>query len=146
MDNLTNNKPPSFNWAILIGFCVMTLGIIWAGGRIADSLPHGFFSTPFQPTPIIQQDSDFLSDWQVASLLMIDINQLLEILESGELDGTFTTFQVYRIWETPYPSWDYSNRAEAPPPPLVHNYARVDHRIFSRERLLGWLNSRIDGN
>ena len=143
MDNPTNNKPPSFNWAMLIGFCVMTLGIIWAGGRIADRLPHGFFSPPLQPTPVIHQDSDFLSEWQVADLLAINVMELWEIIESGELDGTFTTLQIQRAeWGSRHEYWNSVVSVTRYPT----GYTMVDHRIFSRERLLGWFNNRIDDN
>jgi hypothetical protein len=116
-----------------------------------------------------QESGEFLTEWEAAMFLSIDHRKFDTLVQAGELSGTYATFQVERqVWQTvdihdmryirrhedgvfswseAVPSGDFAITAVPIPVQEVQgNYEIIieDHRIFSREKLANWLNSRIE--
>ncbi|MCL2874477.1 MAG: hypothetical protein FWE29_06075 [Defluviitaleaceae bacterium] len=146
------NNRPKFNWALFLGLCIVALAIYSAGVRIAAHMPHslqGHFSGSLMAGS--NPDREFMSEWEAAAFLSMGHDEFLSILNSGELEGTYTVFQVERmVWGRPFENYDEwsvtVNRDEIVEVPQRMDYDIVtaDHRIFSRERLTEWLLHRID--
>jgi len=165
MENSTQesgkNSNRNFNWALFLGCCVIALGISVAGGRIANQIPHvmhGNFSGSFMSGTGHVQESEFMSEWQAASFLMLNQDEFSELIQSGALSGTYTVFQVERrVWQwidealwwqrvDDVTLYRPSPRPHVSPIPTEYDIILVDHRVFSRERLTEWLINRIDNN
>jgi len=156
------------SWALLLGCCVIALGIFLAGGRVADRIPHsmhGSFHGIFNTESHMPEPQDFMSSWSAAQFLQLQQEQLMSLVAAGELAGTYTVFQVEeRMW---LDSWHFHEdsgwgRSIVAPPTAVQvdawgNVAPVPVQqqeyemvltnvyVFSRERLTEWLMARIDG-
>jgi len=162
----TPPTPPNFNWALLLGLCAIAISIFAAGITIANRLPqtfHGHMTGSLTGGSTWHDTSsrEFMSEWEAANFLLMGHDEFASILQTGELSGTYTVFQVERrewVW-----SQDELGRMLHPPAPLPYNVrvvgeqpvpvhpfgmeyeiVLVDHRIFSRERLSEWLINRID--
>jgi len=150
-----------FNWALLLGCCAIALSIYIVGNNIANRIPHtmhGSFHGSLMDGSVNEQE--FMSEWQAALFLTIDYETLNRLVEAGELAGTYTIFQEYRVvWHTP--AWWYADDGErqlrmeqmeqsgmAPMPvvpvPQEAEWVLFDTRVFSRERLTEWLLNRMD--
>ena len=93
---------------------------------------------------------EFMSEWEVAHFLMMSHEELERLIESGELNGIFTVFQVERtVMRRDSEEWIIERSgnpsAIARPIPIEYETIMVDQRIFSRERLINWLHLRMDG-
>lgn len=141
-----------FNWALFIGCALIALGIHSAGVRIATQLPlsmHGNFHGSLHSS--ISEDSaqlEFLSQWEAASFLRMGSEEFDALLNSGELVGTYTVFEVDRRayrWDDPW-EWSDAELAGQPVPvrPMAYDIINHNHRIFSREKLSAWLVNRIE--
>ena len=154
----TGAARPRFNWAIFLGCCVLAFSIYVlavsirsAGVRIANSIPHS--STVHHHTIPLQAsapDREFMSEWEAASFLTMDHSEFIRIVESGELSGTYTVFQVEReLWrpvDVDPDEWRDTGGGAVQVPVRVEAYDVVidDHRVFSRERLTEWILRRMD--
>ena len=150
------NKPKqTFNIALFLGLCVVAISIFAAAQSLAGRMPfmlHGNFTSQIHgshTTDFLQ--NEFLSQWEAASFLRLDSTEFMSLLETGELTGTYTVFVVEReewVWDRPI---DGVNPVDRPVPVrpieerMLANTVTVEHRIFSRERLVEWLQERIDG-
>ena len=147
-----NEKRNSFNWALFLGFCIMALSIYVAGHTIAGSIPStlgGNFSGTLMNSGGGFSSSEFMSEWEVASFLRISHEDLTRIIESGELDGTYTVFQVESsVMRRNSEEWLVEHRgdtAEARVSESVeYDNVIIDQSIFSRERITEWLHARMD--
>ena len=166
-EQANNHKPMQkesihqrFNWAIFLGCCVIALSIHSSGHRIAGRIPHslhGHFSGALTDGNFTARE--FMSDWEAANFLLMDHSEFIRIVESGELSGTYTVFQVERrewwseeIYE--HMRNRYGDVYEAVIPdryPIAHSLPSsyevvftADHRVFSRELLAEWIMRRID--
>ena len=86
----------NFNLSLFLGCCVIGICIIIAGVIVANNLPettrvpHGFVITDGNtPTSTF---GEFMSAFEAALFLKIDNSDLDRLIQSGELDGTFTSF------------------------------------------------------
>ena len=153
-------KVQSFNTALFLGCCIMALSILISAIVIANNLPnslHGNLHGNLTGTFIDGGGSfrEFMSEWEAARFLGLWHEDLESIIESGELSGTYTIFQVERNIMVGYSrEWSTADDvfgvagAVSPvvePPPLVWETVIVDHRVFSRERLTEWLLERMNG-
>ena len=147
-------KAQSFNTALFLGCCIMALSILISSIVIANNLPnslHGNLHGNLTGTFIDGGDSfrEFMSEWEAARFLGLWHEDLESIIESGELSGTYTIFQVERNIMVAYSGeWITDHRvahAVVEPRPLVWETVIVDHRVFSRERLTEWLLERMNG-
>ena len=162
MEENTQVQAPriTFNWALLLGLCIIAISIFAAGRSIASHLPqtfHGHMTGSltgggtWDSTP-----REFMSEWEAANFLLMGHDEFNSILRTGELSGTYTIFQVERrewVWaqneygrvlHPPTPVPQLGRPVEAVPIPMEYEIVIVDHRIFSRERLSEWLMDRID--
>jgi len=153
-----NNKPNAtlqkFNWALFLGLCIVALSIFFAGRIVANQIPqtlHGSFSGSLIGGNAHFDDSsrEFMTEWAAASFIGMMQEEFAELVESGELSGTYTAFQVERqVWQR----WDSADTwvidgdvsEVARPIPMEYEIVIVDHRVFSRERLSEWLLGRMD--
>jgi len=150
----------TFNWALFLGCGVVALAIIIAGQSIARQIPHtlhGSMHGSFSGTLMDgNNSSEFISEWEAATFLRLEHAEFTNLLESGELSGTYTVFSVERmVWSTVGDSELFefvhpdgrrgSIQAVAPVPAqqIEYEMVMVDHRVFSRERLTEWLHERI---
>jgi len=174
MESQQNQQKPQskFNWALLLGCCVIALAIGSVGNDISNAAGRMNFQQ--QHVPFVQHQPEppreFMSQWDVAHFLMMDYAEVVALIESGELAGTYAVFQVERafwrpvldiethdsgvdgneasaLWRT-YPSPNSVQVAPVPARPfheaeIVSEVVVVDHRIFSRALLTRWLNDRI---
>ena len=154
--NNQNQSPPrGFNWALLLGCCAIALAIYLSGSRISSRIPHvihGNFTTPFVQGSFGADDREFMSEWDAARFIMVNPDEFHGIIESGELSGTYTVFQVERReWRIPR---EFIERAgvgvfefeAAVPVQQEYDIVITDHRVFSRERLTEWLHNRMDAH
>jgi hypothetical protein len=149
-----SNKFQNFNFALFLGCCMVALSIFIAGLLIARQLPdslHGNFHGSFSGTLTDSGSSfrEFMSEWEAANFLMMSQAELEVIIESGELRGTYTVFQVERnVLRDPERSGEWAiggNFAEIEMPRRVEfDTILACQRVFSRERLSEWLLGRID--
>ena len=159
MDNQTSNKSgrlQNFNTALFLGCCVVALSIFATGHVIASRLPHslhGNLHGSFSGTLTDGAGSfrEFMSEWEAADFLLMSHEEFERIIQSGELEGTYTTFQteryVARVSEIDddWPAGSIPTGPVPTPLPRVEHVAEVvDMRIFSRERLTHWLFERMD--
>jgi len=164
-----HSKGGGFNWALLIGCFAIALGIFLAGGRIADRIPHsmhGSFHGNFSTGTHFSEPREFMSEWEAASFVMMGQAQFNALIQSGELQGTYTVFQVEEQqwhwddqWHFVEGAWSREVQVfppaisvdasgwttPMPPRPMEYEMVIVDLRVFSRERLTAWLMERIDG-
>ena len=144
-----DDKQSNFNWALFWGCCVISLSIflsiIFAGLMIAGQMPqslHGHFAGTLVDGGN-HPPGEFMSEWSAARFIEMTHEEFTGIIESGELSGTYTVFQVEReVWLPwdDYMLWD----ADLATVPVEYEIVTVDHRVFSRERLVEWLQQRID--
>lgn len=146
----------NFNWALFIGCCLIALAILSAGMRIASHIPHNLtshihgFSGHVSSTN--NDHPDFMNNWQAAMYLSLDFDEFQSLVNSGELSGTYASFEVERrIWVRPADDtlWEVDNDAMTAarpvlvPVPTEYEIVNDIHRVFSRERLAEWLNNKI---
>jgi len=154
LNNKLNTALGKFNWALFLGLCVVALSIFFAGRTIANQAPpviHGSFSGSVIGNAHFDDTSrEFMTEWQAANFIGMMPEEFDGIIESGELSGTYTIFQVERLaWRhvhsgsTPTVGSGVSEVA-AVPTPMEYDIVIADHRVFSRERLAEWLLARID--
>jgi len=140
------------NWALFLGCCVVAISIFAAGQAIANRLPHtmhgNFSGSLTSHASFDSSDREFMSDWQAAAFIGMSWEEFESIVESGELSGTYTAFQVerqvWRRWEDTTEWIIEDPTIPARPIPMEYDIVTVDHRVFSRERLAEWLLSRMD--
>jgi hypothetical protein len=120
---------------------------------------------PPQPEP-----GEFMSEWEAATFMRMNHFEFNGLLQSGELDGTYTTFQVARrVWQQPERREHFSTEdgevggvgisvyrpiepfrmhdgrtIQVIPDGATYEFVTEDHKIFSREKLVDWLNNRIE--
>lgn len=149
-----------FNWPLLIGLTFIAISIFAAGHSIATRMPHtfhGHMSGHITGGGESSAPRDFMSEWEAASFLSMNHDELLSIMRTGELNGTYTIFQVERrewFWpERGDINHGNPNSVMLAPAPVFPNEVSMeyiiissDHIVFSRERLSEWLLSRIDNN
>jgi hypothetical protein len=148
----TQNKSLKFNWALFLGCCVIALSIYSAGGRIATRIPHslhGNLHGNFSGTLTGNNDSfqEFMSEWEAARFLGMSRDEFTNIVATGELSGTYTVFQVERtVWNSSggFVVTMHGSDGLAAVQPIEQETVIVDHRVFSRERLVEWLLNRMD--
>jgi hypothetical protein len=139
-----------FNWALLIGCGIIALSLSNAmltsaaiiGSHISSA--NGAFHGSLVGSNSEQRE--FMSDWEAAIFLSIGEGDLIALAESGELNGTFTTFQVERQkWHTvePYRSGDVIVQMIPQEVEVTYETVTTDQRVFSRRLLEAWLLSRI---
>jgi len=152
----------NFNWALFLGCGVVALAIIIAGQSIARQIPHtlhGSMHGSFSGTLMDgNNSSEFISEWEAATFLRLEHAEFIDLLEAGELSGTYTVFSVERMVWSAIGDFDLiefvhpdgrrgSIQAGAPMPvqerQMEYEMVIVDHRVFSRERLTEWLHERI---
>lgn len=153
-NNKLNATIQKFNWALFLGLCIVALSVFFAGQMIAGQIPqtlHGSFSGSLMGGNAHFYDSprEFMTEWEAARFIGMNPEEFTEIVESGELSGTYTAFQVERqVWQR----WDSDDTwivdsgvsEVARPMPIEYDIVIVDHRMFSRERLAEWLLARMD--
>ncbi|MCL2212638.1 MAG: hypothetical protein FWB93_02240 [Oscillospiraceae bacterium] len=171
MDNTTFHPSPNKSSPIIIGSLIIAATIIIAllvivnifGHRSHNCNPHVNVHCPHGHMQ--EQFGEFLDDWQAASFLRLNQSELINLAESGELDGTFTTrIQVDRWYVHPsrpnmmYPANapfsvgpdDFDDFGNRPRPPSVAagyqvQYTETTVYTFSRTRLIEWMEARMDG-
>ena len=143
----------SLNGLLILGFCLIALIIHISSLRIAESIPHsihGHFSGSL--TSGDSFTSEFMDEWSASLFVGLSDQEFADIIASGELRGTYTTFHVERTVWLPWEDGEdeglssiIGNIPEPAPPQHVHyDIVLVEHRVFSRERLTEWLLRRID--
>lgn len=125
----------------------------FAGFMISRSMPdsfHGSLHGSFSRTLTESGDSfrEFMSEWEVASFLGLLHEEFESLIETGELRGTYTGFQVERnVWRPLQPAPEAqvgSGGVAAAPQRIENDTVIVDQRVFSREKLTEWLLGRMD--
>jgi len=142
----------SFNFALFLGFCVLSISIFAAGNNIAARMTnsmHGHFSGTLMSGNNFANEREFLTEWEAAHFIGMNQAEFITIVESGELAGAYTVFQLERtVWNHPaMPEGFYATgelEQQTPPVQIEVYTAPFEHRVFSRERLSDWLLSRID--
>ena len=150
---LTPQPPrPTFNAALFLGLCFVAVSIIISANIIGNRIPHtlhgnlhgNLHSTAIDNT---NNDREFMSEWQAATFLGMHHEDFIQLIEAGELTGTYFSFPVYRyIWGMSREEFvtefrdDYNMPRQIPEPERTLTY----HRVFSRERLTEWMNNRIN--
>jgi hypothetical protein len=92
------NKLKNFNLSLFLGCCVIGVCVIIAGIIVANNLPEttrfpqGFSITNYDGDTSAPTLGEYLTLFDAAHFLKIDINDLDAMVNSGELDGTFTAF------------------------------------------------------
>ncbi|MCL2279214.1 MAG: hypothetical protein FWC20_07400 [Oscillospiraceae bacterium] len=163
MDNQTldnektmqHESASKLNLALLFGLCVIAISILIVGFFIARRIPqtlHGNFSGMLMDGGVAVRE--FMTDeWEVASFIGIWEEDLIALIESGELDGTFTVFEVERTvfdfdqWslEPDQRSLESNEPIQVPTPTINEGETTTEYlRVFSRERLKDWLLARMD--
>ena len=150
-EQTTNYKTPakSFNVALFLGCCTIALSIVITGQAIAQRIPdslygnlNGSFSGTLMDSNNGYSSREFMSDWEAASFLMLSIDELEYIIESGEFDGMYTILQTERTVAVSYDK--VINENGIAEERVEYDTLPFDHRIFSREKLTEWLLGRID--
>lgn len=164
----------SFNWALLIGCALIALTLNGLGSGITSSvhnlanaihiaLQGNFYGSV---NHLQAEPPEFMTQWQAASFLTMRYEEFGELIQSGELSGTYTLFQVNRrIWQSDTPLFIVGDMTIQAPGVLPMAPVRIEdgrtlrviqddakyeivienHRVFSRELLTEWLNNRILG-
>jgi len=146
-----NEKTINFNWALLLGLCVVAISIYLTGSLIAGQMPHslhGHFSGTLMDGGRGVSDQEFMSEWAAAHFVGLSHEEFAVIVESGELAGTYTVFQIERmvmIRRGEYERYVVADGVAEMPVRIEYDTIVVDHRVFSRERLAEWLLGRMDG-
>ncbi|MCL2357574.1 MAG: hypothetical protein FWC70_10580 [Defluviitaleaceae bacterium] len=156
-----------FNWALLIGCCIIAVGISHAGALIGRSIPHamhgnfhGSFSAPANHEPAAPRE--FMREFEAANFLAMHREDFVALVEAGELAGTYAVFDAERpVWARHggiivVPSVADENvewrehgdmrmgvARLAPEPTPLPEMMIVEHRVFCRERLTEWMHERI---
>jgi hypothetical protein len=92
------NKLKNFNLSLLLSCCVIGICIIIAGIIVANNLPEtthipqGFSITNYDGNTPAPTFGEYFTLFDAAKFLKIDMNDLDAMVNSGELDGTFTSF------------------------------------------------------
>ena len=102
------------NISVILGCCIISIGIILAGFIIANKLPE----TPFIPNNLSVTTTDgttvsneYLSEYEASAFARVNVDDFQRIIGTGDLDWTFTIIQ--------------------------------GNRVFSKEKLSLWLEIRI---
>ena len=88
----------NFNLSLFLGCCAISIGVIVAGYLIASKLPD-YISGNFSGTltgninEYGQTDIEYLSVYEVSGYLRIGYDNLNKLIESGELNGTYTIIE-----------------------------------------------------
>jgi hypothetical protein len=157
----------NFNWAVLIGSVIISVALFVAisegARRIAFRLPgagvcrceHKQF---FQPLP----PGEFMLEGHARSFLSMDRQIFNELLQAGELSGTYAVFPQERRRRVYHSTFTLDPDVLVVPDDMVfgevlpgaaqesettfeyQTYTHY-HRVFSREKLTEWLNNRITG-
>lgn len=83
----------TFNLSQFLGCCVISIGIIVAGWLISNELPDtASVPASFSVTTRTADElyGNYLSKYEVAAYLNITDEDVEKLLNSGELDGTYT--------------------------------------------------------
>ena len=140
----------SLNLALLLGLCAIAISILIVGALIARRIPQqilGNFSGMLVNENVAVHE--FMTDeWEVARFIGIWEEDLVALVESGELDGTFTVFEVERtVFDFDFDQWTLESNepVEIPAPAISEGETTTEYlRVFSRERLKDWLLARMD--
>ena len=148
----------NFNWALFLGCAVFALSIFIVGLVIAGKIPnslHGNLSGSFSGTLIDGGNSsprEFMSEWEAAHFLMIPHDDLMKLIEAGELKGAYTVFQVEReVWSSAEDEEPITQRVDGNtimtevPQRIEYDTIIVDQLVFSRDRLTEWMLARMGG-
>ena len=148
---------PRFSGVLFLGFCVIAIAILIAGNIIANRLPstlHGnFHGSLHSANTHVPEDREFMNEWQAANFLGLWHEDLIQLIDSGELAGTYTTFHVYRQdWSFGIDRYelissmrdDNGTTAERPIEVREPERLATTQRIFSRDQLTKWMNNRIN--
>ena len=150
MDNTqTTTTKITFFGLSLIAFAIAIVGLI-----LALNAP---FSSNHNCNPHVNVNcnhvreshfGEFMNDFEASLFLRMDEGRFRELLESGELDGTFhlEVFMAY-LPIIPDEILDFDNPNRRPIFEHEFEYEYVEQRryIFSRSRLIHWMENRIDG-
>jgi len=158
MDNQTldnekttqHESASKLNLALFFGLCVIAISILIVGFFIARRIPqtlHGNFSGMLMDGSVAVRE--FMTDeWEVAGFIGIWEEDLIALIESGELDGTFTVFEVERtVFDFDFDRWalESDEPIQVPAPTINEGETTTEYlRVFSRERLKDWLLARMD--
>lgn len=91
----------NFNISLFLGCCVISVGIIVAGFLISNSIPKRY-EFPNNLTVTLSPEADtskeYMSSYQAADYLAIDINDFTALIVSGKLDGTFVEVEGKQVF------------------------------------------------
>ncbi len=83
----------NFNWAVFFGCCVIGISIFLSGKMIAGNMPgttHVPSSLSVTTTDSTMRFSEYMSEYEAAAFLMMNTDDFISFIKTGELDGTFT--------------------------------------------------------
>lgn len=144
-----------FNWSLFLGLCILSISVFTAGNTIANRIPHslhgnlsGHLSMTDGGNSLHAQE--FLTEWEAARFIGMHHEEFVDIIESGELAGTYTVFQLERrVWiRSGSDFFVVDGPAQTALPrdsalSMEYEIILSEHRVFSRERLSEWMLRRI---
>lgn len=86
----------NFNFALFFGCCVISIGIVIAGLLISTNMPDAALMprnlsvTTSDGTTVFRE---YMSEYEAAGFLMLDADELMAFIQTGELNETFTVIQ-----------------------------------------------------
>ena len=109
--------------SIIISSVIVCAGLLSLSQAITN---RPFAGTPYIPSSFEITDRDYLSEWEAAAYTCMDVDYFIELLASGVLDGTYTSFestkQIPDSYETVTGTW----------------------YVFSKAKLDDWMKDRIE--
>ena len=142
-----------FNSGLFWGLCVVAVAILWAGNNIANSQwrnqnwgwhnhnMHGNLTAHFVDQYL---NREFMNTSEAASFLGFFESEFITLVEDGQLNGTYVTFEMQRA------RWEYQpNYARfGDQMRYIGSYRTVygpyDLRLFSREKLTQWMLAQFE--
>ena len=110
--------------SILVSAALILTGLVILSVTIRDRPIAG---TPHFPSSIevaMNQDNEYMSEWQAMGYLYMNDDQFFSLLASGALDGTYALFEASK---------------------QTHGPSETENTyIFSKSKLDEWLNARIE--
>lgn len=86
----------NFNWSLFLSSCVIGIAIVIAGRIISINLPD----TTIVPNNLyvttdsgVSESDEYMSVYEASAFLMMNTDDFIAFINSGELDKTFTVIQ-----------------------------------------------------
>jgi hypothetical protein len=100
--------------AIIIASFVLAAAINKGSRYIGDAIGNGlsYIGSSVYSTGEKQSFDDFMSDYEAAAFLKVNIDDFYVFAESGELNGTFSTIQGQRVFSKEKLTQWFNDRVE----------------------------------